>query len=595
VAASTSDWIYMVEWHVFDGTTDYLMRYAKTAFRFPTESLAVPPDWGWDPPPLPNIAGNSTYQDLVVLDRVKSITINSTMFQGGGTRGGIPLETGNVVFDNADGKLNRLPYYKCDGREVRIIRVNPANLRDFDTIWFGTATRYEVSGDTVVMHLRGWAHLLDRPMLVNKYAGTGNLEGSADDLKGKPKPWLTGKRFNVVPVRVHGAKIIYQWDGQIGTFYAGYSIAIYDKRAAPALTSGGTYANTTDLLNDALAPAPGQYKFFPGPGGVYSRLGSEPVGVVSGDVSNPMILYFGYSPTIVFDTASYASFVEAEMLVGVVLKWWAEQELAALNATGLQVTPADKFLNPGQSDAGLYLTEETTYLEQLNLLLQSCAGALFANHYQSILYTIRFALGQLETHSGETLTIREHDVHKGTLSVGAPSDPEAGIPFKKITANYKRNGFVMNQNDLDGTVSAADRVILAQEWRTETKTAAAAVTASYLSATTLLLDTALYDSAAALDLVEDALYPIYDVEGQVVTLAIDGWMFDDFVHDSTRTAPGVIYGKRTKVNVTHRDNGLSAGADCWLLGYQRVIGDSDVARLTLLPTAQIVGTVAPPQ
>ena len=75
------------------------------------------------------------------------------------------------------------------------------------------------------------------------------LEGTADDIKGKTKPKVYGKVFNIEPMMVNTSKLIYQAsDSDV------YDIPnVYDKGAA--LTRGSDYADSAAML--ATAPSQG--------------------------------------------------------------------------------------------------------------------------------------------------------------------------------------------------------------------------------------------------------------------------------------------------------------------------------------------------
>jgi hypothetical protein len=588
-------WIYMVEWQVYTGST-YLMRYATETFRFPS----VAPS-GWGTPAHANINGVSTYSDLVVHGRIRGFpSVQSHLYPPAATRGGITIDGGSVVLDNADGALDRLPGYPCEGRQVRILRINADDLTDFDCLWHGTCEGYDLGDETVTIKLRGFQYLLDRTMMINKYAGTGLLEGG-DTLKGKPKPFLLGKVYNVSPVLVHDTKLIYQLDGQLGQLFTGYSLSVYDKRAAIAAAASPTYASTTDLLDDALAPAAGQYKVFPGPGGAYIRLGARAVGAVTCDVTNPADSYTGSVSFTGGAISGYASGVECQRVLIALLRWWATNELSAFSAVFLDTDTAAKLAAPASQDGGIYMTEETTYMQAAELLLRSLGAGLYASGVDTLGFgtfgRLRLGIAQLVAHSSpDRLSIAVSDVLSGGLSIGVPADPERGAPAKKLVANWRRNFTVMGATEIDGTVSLADVAALGQEWRSQPKDGSGAAILAYPSAPTIVIDTAHYDAAGALDLAEDVLYGLYDNDNTVFRVSIEADQFDDFLTDLTRTYAGIVFGKRAAIRVAYENSrfGLDGTLDMWLLGYERA-SDSEKVVLILLPTAAVLGGSTPEQ
>uniref|UniRef100_UPI003D0EE091 hypothetical protein n=1 Tax=Ramlibacter sp. TaxID=1917967 RepID=UPI003D0EE091 len=319
----TTDWIYMVEW-----TARYLgdmrtFRYATRSFRFgPTVDAA------WGTPRYESITGATTYEHMYVPGRVSSITIESNMHAPGCTRGELSIDTCTIVLDNEGGGLDKLRAARCAGRIVRIFRINPGDLADFDCIWHGTAAGYLPPGDeSITLRGRGFQYLLDRPLLVNRYAGTnagGNgLEGEAEDLKGKTKPMFMGKRFNFEPPEVNTAKKIFQIDGQIGELQPGATFDVMD--AGWPFTPGADYASLADL--ESTPPAAGEWRLFRGPGGVYFRIGTTPTGAVTVNGENPMSAYTAGS--VVAPIAGYVTGCEAQILMVALLRWLQVNELNA--------------------------------------------------------------------------------------------------------------------------------------------------------------------------------------------------------------------------------------------------------------------------
>ena len=137
----------------------------------------------------------------------------------------------------------------------------------------------EVSSTSLRLRLRDRLSEFDKAHQRVQYLGNNvlpnGLEGTADDIKGKTKPKVYGKVFNIEPMMVNTSKLIYQAsDSDV------YDIPnVYDKGAA--LTRGSDYADSAAML--ATAPSPGQYKACPSEG--YFRLGAAPEGTVTCDVT----------------------------------------------------------------------------------------------------------------------------------------------------------------------------------------------------------------------------------------------------------------------------------------------------------------------
>lgn len=132
------------------------------------------------------------------------------------------------------------------------------------------------------------AEAMRKPFPSPRYLGNNalpaGLEG-VDDLKGRVKPIVLALASNLAPVLVNSAKLLYQFHAPLAALTSTVAVSAMRDKGVP-LTSGGTYANTTDLLNDALKPAAGQYKVLATTtDGTFVRLGSSPIGQVTGDAA----------------------------------------------------------------------------------------------------------------------------------------------------------------------------------------------------------------------------------------------------------------------------------------------------------------------
>ncbi len=196
------------------------------------------------------------------------------------TGGGSRLEIGELVLVNSSGEFDDWIGYGPDGRDI-IVRqgTGGAYPDDFTVILRGTVQSVSATFDEVVIALQDQQAVLDRPVQTARYAGDNALpdgfEGTADDIKGLPKPRLYGKVFNVSPPCVNTSKLTYQInDGAVQSIDA-----VYDKGAA--LTPGSDYA-TGALLNAATVSA-GTFATCKAEG--YFRLGASPTGTITCDAT----------------------------------------------------------------------------------------------------------------------------------------------------------------------------------------------------------------------------------------------------------------------------------------------------------------------
>ncbi|MGZ8888059.1 MAG: phage head spike fiber domain-containing protein [Halobacteriota archaeon] len=201
-------------------------------------------------------------------------------FSDGRTGGGTRLELGEMVLANNNGQYDEWVNYSFDGRSITIRsgEVGAAYPEGFTTVFTGTMEGIEADWEKIVIRLRDKQYIFDRPLLTDKYLGNNilpnGLEGTATDIKGKVKPRVYGKVFNIPTVPVNTSKLIYQVsDGEV------YSIpAVYDK--AKPFTPGTDHATSALLL--AATPAAGVYETCLTEG--LFRLGSSPEGQITADV-----------------------------------------------------------------------------------------------------------------------------------------------------------------------------------------------------------------------------------------------------------------------------------------------------------------------
>jgi hypothetical protein len=150
------------------------------------------------------------------------------------TSGRSVFAPGELVLKNGDGVLDDvLTDFALDGRTLTIRRGLPgaAYPGGFTTVFTGTMEQAEAKDDSVIVRVKDRAFALDVPLQATLYAGDNadgeGLEGTADDLKGKPKPLCFGVARNVAPPCVNTGKLIYQVnDGELDSVDAVYDAGI---------------------------------------------------------------------------------------------------------------------------------------------------------------------------------------------------------------------------------------------------------------------------------------------------------------------------------------------------------------------------------
>lgn len=127
-------------------------------------------------------------------------TLSIEVLTGGLGRGGSTAGVGALSLLNSDGALDDLLGLAWLGMPVELYRADldrPLSLGDF-------TLRAQLAGDAITqsadglitLGLKDLSGLLDVPVLLERYAGTGDAEGTAE-FEGKMKPFAIGPQFNV--------------------------------------------------------------------------------------------------------------------------------------------------------------------------------------------------------------------------------------------------------------------------------------------------------------------------------------------------------------------------------------------------------------
>lgn len=199
---------------------------------------------------------------------------------------------GEVVLIDADGTLGtKLLGYAFDGRRMRILigERGAAYPSGYAVVIDGAhAGAPSYDWGRVIFRPADLAASMGKPFPAPVYAGDNvppnGLEGG-DDIKGRTKPIVLALASNMTPVLVNPSKLIYQVHAPLAALTAAVAVSAVRDRGVP-LTAGGTYADTTALLDDAQAPAGGQYKVLATVAdGTFLRFGSPPAGAETCDAA----------------------------------------------------------------------------------------------------------------------------------------------------------------------------------------------------------------------------------------------------------------------------------------------------------------------
>jgi len=482
-----------------------------------------------------------------------------SMYGGTRTMGDIPMGDGAIILANPDGALDGLIDYAFDGQEFRLIEIDPAtgNTSTYGSNFrVGFIEQATFSEDQVVFAVRDGAHALDAALLTSKYAGTNALpagvEGTPDDIKGQPKPICIGTVYNISPVCVNTSKLIYQVDAYRG-FTSGYTMTVYDKRAALTEDGAGDYASQAAM--EATAPAAGQYRIWPAGGMI--RLGSTPE-ILTIDMENP---------------ADVSGLGDSEIN-------YVTQEITTLSG-GISSWQA---LYDADAKVGIYAKDETTIYKAINELAASI-GAFVTYGYSpngatgNTLWSSQLAEASAIPYT-PTLTaiaLNESNILEGSLRRVVPQESTRGLPVWRVNLNYKKNYTVMSRADLAG-VALADVEFATREYRTVTVSDAAVKTqwpyAPELNVTTLLVDETEATAEA------NRLLDLFGVQRSMFELTIPASVIRDDPSMGTGGRIPYLFQIGAIVTITYPRFDLDAGPTFMVVATEEDIG-ADTIKLTV--------------
>jgi len=336
----------------------------------------------------------------------------------------------------------------------------------FQLVFTGTIDQpvfaYDATGEaSVTFSLRDKAKRLDVPIQNNLYQGTNSgasgFEGLPTDLQGKPKPLCFGECYNVTPALCNASTLTYQvHDGAIQDVVAVYDMGV-------AITTF-----TKDLAN-------GRFTLTAAPAGQVTCdvLGAKPAGVYADKVGD---------------------------LAALVAGGYGGQTVDAYAVTLLNINATGK--------VGIYIKEPQTIAEVLDELLGSVRGYWLINAADV------FTFGQLSTSPSPLAYFTDVDLVE--CSHIESSDGQGNIPAYQVELSYLKNYTVQKDGDLAGSVPAARRAQLREEYQKKVVTDTSVKTVHLLSPiirrNTLLVSNYAYEA--------NALASIYKVHNQFVRLVV---------------------------------------------------------------------------
>lgn len=381
----------------------------------------------------------------------------------GRTSGASQLQRGDLVIANTDGGFDAWLDYSFEGRAVTIRSGSSgAYPGSYPAIMTATVDSIVVTARDVTVQLRDRQLVLSNPLLVTRYAGTNSLpnglEGTASDLKGKPKPRIFGQVFNISPALVNTSKLTYQVnDGAVASIDA-----VYDRGLAK--TFSADYATSALLQAASLTSGSALYSTCIAEG--YFRLHDAASGQITADVTQ------GAASA----NRTVAKVIEAIALAAGI----SSGEISASDITALDAI--------NSAVVGVFVDDDSSAGE----IMDDVAASIGAYYGYDPAGSLR--MGVLTAPTGSpVLTIQPYSVLSG-LNRRQPTDN--GVPVWTVTAQHSRIWNTQG-SDLAGSVTAARRAYLSQRTRSAAPAVDAAVKLKFLTAGEMTIDTLLVSEAAA--------------------------------------------------------------------------------------------------
>lgn len=455
--------------------------------------------------------------------------IGQSAFSDGKTEGQSSLEVGEIIVLNGDGEYDAWATYGWSGLPLKIYRGAGGHYpADFKQIFAGTIASVVPTLKKVVISIKEKAAIEDAPILTTKYAGTNvgpvGLEGTADDLKGRVKPRVYGRVFNIAPPCVNASKLTFQVSDR-----AVAAIPNVYVKGRP-WTLAANYATSSALTAATLTPETSTFATCLAEG-LY-RLSDDPeTGLTTADVDEKATDEEMSVAAIMQRLATDLALMPSEL---------DDQEFAELNADAPYV-------------AGLWVNDEMTFREGFDLL----AGSVGAWHGFDTSGVFRSK--QLKAPGEPDFDVLLAEVLNGFERGVADRD---GIPVWRVTVRY-RKFYEVQSTDLAGSVSAERRAALAEEYRSVT-VEDAAIKHQFKQAGELTVDTCLTSGADA-EAEANRLLALHKVRRDLFDVPLDVTALDESVMQIASTG-----------RLTHSRFGLAGGRNLRVLGRRLELGRNSI-------------------
>lgn len=214
--------------------------------------------------------------------------IRRSIFKNGRIFGAIEASYGAIEIDNSAGQWDYLMTYGVSGHPVRILYgpVGAAYPSGYEIVLIVEGRQFTSTFSKLSFNVRDKMWMLDKPIEVGTFEGTGGIEGGAE-MKGKPKQEIVGFAGYTPATLVSYESQLYQvhtqgkyWPVGIWIWYTPPpATVVYEGIIAIPRHGGYTPSDLEGFL--AMSPDPGTIAWWNGGNGndsgpFYFRLGSVP-------------------------------------------------------------------------------------------------------------------------------------------------------------------------------------------------------------------------------------------------------------------------------------------------------------------------------
>lgn len=351
------------------------------------------------------------------------LQFDTSIWQGSSLGGRSP-SFGAIQIAN-DEDVREIVTYNWAGRRI-VVKAGSSDFTyaQYTTVFDGLCNDIEADEKYITVTIRDNSLKTEQMVSSPLYAGTGDLEGG-DNISGSPKPLCYGQVFNIEPVLVDPANLIYQiHDGSIQSVDA-------VRDAGAAITFGGDVSDIT-----AATVSAGQYKTQLSGG--YIKLGSTPSGRITADCKGSNA--GGYKETV------------GEIARDLVQTRLGARSLAPDEIDVGSFNAVDQSLD---SAAGLYITDREPASDILDRLINPC-GAYWTFSRRGLLQA-----GILDEPEEATYAIDVKNIANDGIQL-----IQTVTAAWRISIGYSPSWVVQKEDELVGSTTDEVRSFVGQEYRT---------------------------------------------------------------------------------------------------------------------------------